>query len=206
MKSGRKGAILESSEAWVPKRGECEMSLLDSIVKMYPYAMVFDVESVGLHGEGFAVGYVVVDLATFSTEDENLFACSPIFASGTSEDFVWVQKNVPALGASCSNPIVVRYEFWNSWIEWSRRGAMLVADCGWPVEARFLRDCIADNPGERSEFGPYPLHDLASMMLMAGMYPLDNYPRLESELPVHNPLMDARQSARLMLECLAEID
>jgi hypothetical protein len=50
--------------------------------------------------------------------------------------------------------------------------------------------------------GPYPLVDVASVRLAAGLDPLGAYDRTAGELPVHNPLADARQSARLLLEAL----
>jgi molybdopterin/thiamine biosynthesis adenylyltransferase len=56
--------------------------------------MVFDVESVGLHGEGFAVAWVVV-----SSEGERLgegcMACDPDQCEGTNENRQWVTANVP---------------------------------------------------------------------------------------------------------------
>jgi hypothetical protein len=42
-------------------------------------------------------------------------------------------------------------------------------------------------------------------MLSAGMNPLATYDRTPSELPRHNPLADARQSARLLSEALARM-
>ena len=39
-------------------------------------------------------------------------------------------------------------------------------------------------------------------MLCAGMDPMATYDRLPAELPRHDPLADARQSARLLVEAL----
>lgn len=58
--------------------------------------MVFDVESIGLHGEGFAVAWVVV-----SREGERLgegcIACPQDLCDGTAESRLWVGENVPPL-------------------------------------------------------------------------------------------------------------
>jgi hypothetical protein len=72
----------------------------------------------------------------------------------------------------------------------------------WPVEAHFLSECVADRPQEREWQGPYPLLDVASVRLAAGLDPLATVDRLPSELPAHDPLADSRQSARLLVEAL----
>lgn len=166
--------------------------------------MVFDVESVGLHGEGFAVGWVVVD--SHGVEyDAMRFVCSPRWAKGTREGREWVAANLPPLTLTdyeTPTPVAVRAAFWQEWQHWKAQGAVLVADCAWPVEARFLAACVDDRPDEREWQGPYPLHELASFRLAAGLNPLGTADRLPSELPAHDPLADARQSARLLIEAL----
>jgi hypothetical protein len=82
---------------------------------------------------------------------------------------------------------------------------MAAADCAWPVEARFLARCVNDKPREREWQGPYPLMEIASYLEAAGMDPMKEYDRLPSELPKHNPLCDARQSARMLSMALARI-
>lgn len=164
--------------------------------------MVFDVESVGLHGEGFAVAWVVIDRSGKVIASAAYF-CNSGKAQGDSEGRVWVTKNVtvPYVGIKAC-PSHVRDEFWQSWLYAKERGAVLVADCCWPVEARFLAACVDDDPEARRCQGPYPLHDLALIRLAAGLDPLATCDRLPDELPAHNPLNDARQSARLLIEAL----
>lgn len=162
--------------------------------------MVFDVESVGLHGEGYAVGFVVIHRG--AEVDKGLYACPPASARGTPDDRAWLVENVPELGGDLLDPDQVRQMFWRKWMSWRDDGAVLAADCGWPVEARFLCSCIYANPEERKWLGPYPLIDVASVLLVAGMDPLATRERRPDELPVHDPVCDARQSARLMLESL----
>lgn len=169
--------------------------------------MVFDVESVGLHGEGFAVGWVVID-RDGKELDEGLFACSPDLARGDDGGRKWVSENVkinPDETVECDSPSDVRGEFWGYWGNWKARGAVLAADCCWPVEARFLAACVDDQPATRGWDGPYPLHDVASVRLAAGLEPLATVERLPAELPQHDPLADARQSARLLIEALDRI-
>lgn len=164
--------------------------------------MVFDVESIGLHGEGFAVGYVVIDRHGFRKAEE-LYACPPYNAQGSMEGRSWVGQNVPKMDATCHMPSEVRARFWADWLSWKEQGAVLVADCQWPVEARFLINCVDDDREHREWQGPYPLHELASFMVAAGMDPMATYERLPDE-PQHDPLGDARQSSRLLCRALLE--
>lgn len=163
--------------------------------------MVFDVESIGLHGEGWSVGWVVVD------EDGNELSCgqascSPDFACGKVDDRRWVRENCPMPTFTHDDPEGVRQAFWQAWLEEQRRGAMLVADCAWPVEARFLIACVEWDTNVRNWRGPYPLHEVATARMMAGLDPLGTETRLPRELPKHDALSDARQSARLWIEAL----
>jgi hypothetical protein len=163
--------------------------------------MVFDCESIGLHGETFAVGYVVI-----RSEGEELesacWACYPDEAKGNAEGRQWVKENIPLLDRTHTGPKYIRGDFWKAWLGWLNDGAVLCADCSWPVETRFLAACVDDNPSARQWEGPYPLYDLASLRLAAGFDPLAAEDRLPHELPVHNPLADALQSARLLVETL----
>lgn len=166
--------------------------------------MVMDVESVGLHGEAFAVGYVVIDEMGEEVGGA-LYACSPAAARGTVVSHTWVAENIPHLGDECSSPAEVRAKFWEDFKFWNEDNDLEVwADCGWPVEARFLIACIEDDHRWREWSGPYLLHEIASVMLAAKKDPLGTYERMVDETPAHDPLKDARQSARLLYEALNE--
>lgn len=164
--------------------------------------MVFDVESVGLHGEGFAIGFVVVN--SLGTElDHGLYSCHrEICSEGVPGDIQWVVKNVPQMLPNLAIPESVRSIFWEAWLAWKEKGATLWADCLWPVEARFLLNCVNDNKSDRNWQGPYPFHEIATALLCHGKDPLAKFPRLENEMPEHNPLCDSRQSARILIETL----
>jgi hypothetical protein len=165
--------------------------------------MVFDVESVGLHGEGYAVGWKVVDQDGKHVAGAQ-YACDPDRAKGDEASREWLSKNVPVprLGYNCPSPRAVRDEFWRAWEYAKKQGATLAADVPWPVEANFLSQCISDEPEQRSWAGPYPLLDVASVRLAAGLDPLATVERLPGELPVHDPYCDAMQSARLLIEAI----
>jgi len=164
--------------------------------------MVFDVESIGLHGEGFAVAWVVVNRAG-ERLGEGCLSCAPSDCAGTAESRLWVADNVPPLEVTSPTKQHLRNTFWHEWRRWADMGAVLVADCAWPVEANFLSACVKLNHDEREWQGPYPLHDLSSMLLALGSDPLAVTFRLEDEMPAHHPLMDARQSARQLITALS---
>lgn len=163
-------------------------------------AMVFDVESIGLHGDGYAVGYVVIQDG--KEVESGMFACPASKANGADSDRLWVYENIPQIAPDSPDPLAVRENFWCRWMEWKAKGALLAADCAWPVEARFLAACVDALPDERRFTGPYPLVEISTWMMAAGQDPMKTHTRLESELPQHNPLADARQSARLLMEAI----
>src|SRR4051812_24795346 len=97
--------------------------------------MVFDCESVGLHGETFAAGYVVIDGDGVEL-DAGRFACPETACKGDDAGRDGVRMNVPPFHETASESSRVRHDFWVKWHEWEAKGARLAADCCWPVEAR----------------------------------------------------------------------
>lgn len=168
---------------------------------------VFDVESIGLHGQGFAVGWVVVDIEGQEL-DRGYLSFSRDNAFGTLVNRKWVEENViPHLPDPVHTyPQNMRSAFWDKWLEWKAKGATLWADCAWPVEARFLADCVDDNTENREWEGPYPLHEISTILFVAGIDPTGKFPRLENEEPAHHPTCDARQSARILIEALSKLE
>lgn len=166
--------------------------------------LVFDVESVGLQGEGFAVGWVLLDKA--GTEiDSGYAACPSDAAAGTAADRKWIEKNiVPHLPQPMlATPRQVRDYFWNEvWMPLKNRDSVVsvFSDCGFPVETNFLSACVQDDLKARGWDAPYPMHEIGTVLLLADLDPTAHYDRLPNELPVHHPTADARQSARLLIQ------
>jgi hypothetical protein len=163
----------------------------------YSYYFVFDVESIGLHGEGFAAAYAVFDLQ--GNEIENaVFACDPNSAFGDDSDRQWVAKNVPKQVVNCESPMKVRAQFLNAWIGWSKRGAGCFADCVWPVEANFLSRAVAEKAaleGDEAKWaGPYPIVDIMTLAFARRSIEAQPVERDVEQLPVHDPLADVRYS------------
>jgi hypothetical protein len=167
-------------------------------------AFVFDVESIGLYGDGFAVAWTVQNSDGREFEHGVLVAPTAL-ARGANFDREWVVENVlPHLqDPNCADLATLRVRFWEKLQEWKAHGATIFAECLAPVEALFLAACVAEvSPTDPAAAwkGPYPFHDVASVMLAAGMDPLATYERRADELPAHHPLADARLSARLLRE------
>ena len=169
------------------------------------FLMVFDVESIGLHGEGFAVSWLVVDTHQGIWIDEQTHACNPSLASGTDADRLWVANNVPTIGANCASPAEVRSVFWHAWLRWREQSAWLAADAAWPVETNFLSACIRDVGSDAHFLGPYPLIDIDALAVATGHLRHAELARKADELPVHDPAADARFSARRLMTLLAAI-
>ncbi len=169
--------------------------------------MVFDVESVGLHGEGWAVGYMV--LIDEKTVDESWAYCNPGQASGAQAGRDWVAEHCPwgavgmhpavrsehglPAGRRFLNPVEVRRWFWERWLEQRAAGAELWADVPWPVEARFLAACVEDGL-DWSAHGP--------SALVAAEGGDVNLPAVTREAEAPYPLLDVRS----LVEAVAIMD
>lgn len=152
-----------------------------------------DCETNGLGGLAFAVAAVLTDKlgqAAIWT------GRSPI--SGEVDG--WVAANVlPAITDMSENladydALVKGWRAWYGQVRAAWPDVLVIGHVVWPVEARFLWDAHQDEPFS----GPYPLLDVAPLLLAAGHDPtsVDGY--LDANgLPKplgspHHPLYDAR--------------
>lgn len=179
------------------------------------FHMVIDVESVGLHGDAFAFGWVVIcengavekhpstGLRHHDSAKFDWRSCS-----GKRDGFEWVAKNIgaPAPSECLATRREVRERFWEAWTGWRNQGCLLWADVPWPVEARFLLECVGDyrHAGYISAelTAPYPLLDVNTLAASLGF---SEIPRIPEELPEHDPLNDAKHSARKLARCLQKL-
>jgi len=167
---------------------------------------VWDAESIGLYGESFAYGYVVIEpdgRGGYETMEEGGACCAPVNATGIHDDRMWVAENVKTDGLDeVLSTTTLRERFWETWQRWRGR-AVMVADCPVPVEADFLARCVRQgNVAKRAWEGAYPFLDVGSIRHAVGLSATESCERLPDEQPEHHPLMDARQSARLLIEAL----
>lgn len=139
---------------------------------------------------------------------------SPLDCS-TQQDVQWVTENVlshlPKNVIQARDVLGLVLDFWKDWrackarFESGNIPLTMVTDCPYPVESHFLRNAILAsdvNPSDLIKCSPYPVIDVASVLLARGWDPMGAYDRRPNEEPAHNPLSDARQSVRLMLDAL----
>jgi hypothetical protein len=100
----------------------------------------------------------------------------------------------------------MRSAFWE-WFKAAKEQAdYVLVDNGYPVEARFLIDCQDDNIDERYWDHPYPLLDLAGILLQVGEKPLTVRSKYAEErlgnqkVNRHNPRWDAWVSVQAALK------
>lgn len=173
---------------------------------------IWDAESVGLHGQTFAVAGGIYDIHGKAIQEfafHSYEVCEPAHHELEFSDRKWVAENVtrpPGSREGVNNDLIER--FMDEWRQAKddHPGIMMFVECGWPVEARFLREVIAYYQPHHNWDGPYPLHEIATLMLAAGMDPMATYDRTPEESPAHEPLADARLSARLLSEALHRLN
>ncbi len=178
--------------------------------------LTFDVETRGLYGDAFAFGYVVHN-SNGELCGEGIHVCPIDGVSGDMEGTgiteetatpLWVRENVlPHLPEpDCVNVYELRKRFGEVFYKYTRMAAdkgepfYLVSDVAYPCETGFLRQCRSLN----TDFSVYPLLDVSSVLLATGHDPVGYFGRLPEEMPAHNPLADAKQSARILHSVLKD--
>lgn len=126
----------------------------------------FDVESNGLHGEAFAVGGVVWTIGN-KIPDDTIYFAVPV-----DDPTDWVKANVlPDMKPPThTRAQYMRNAFWD-WLMQNKTDALVCGDVIYPVEARFLIACQNDDIAAREWDAPYPLYDVSSLLLAAGIDP-----------------------------------
>lgn len=179
------------------------------------FLLSLDAESWGVMGDIFWIGAVLYNEHGYDVDvfDEAVdpFTCSQAGLRDAppelhSRDRKWLMEHVfPRLEGRerylAGTTASLRSAFWE-WLQTVRaKGEVhLLADCGLCIESRLLVDAIKDKPERLSE-APWFVHDVATALHMHGRDPMGTYGRLANELPAHDPVCDARQTARLFAEC-----
>jgi hypothetical protein len=167
---------------------------------------IFDVESVGLYGEDFAVAWEVVrwdaQARSFTRLETHFLYTEEKWAEGLEPNHAWVRENVSYGGGTyVVSQYVLRELFWASWLSWKAQGAVACAEVPFPVEASFLRRCVENQLEAREWEAPYPLIDIRSITALC-RDEISHAQILPEEVPVHNPLCDVRHSTRQLREAL----
>lgn len=161
---------------------------------------LFDVESTSLHGEGFAVGAVVVDRQTGAIIDR----FELLSEEGEAKANEWVKENViPHLLSMDVVPTSreLRDRFYDYYMQWKDK-CDVYSDVNFPVETNFLSAIVADDPEGRQWNMPYPLLDVASFVDVN----IDRWEDSGSDnLIKHHPTHDAIVSSRCLIKRLPQI-
>ncbi len=159
-----------------------------------------DAEVDGLYGMAFAIAFTVRE------DGEEIYSWS-----GRSPDHEvsdgWVRENVlPALDGMAvthSSSIELEEAFWTEWMQ-HKEGCTVIAHCGSPVESGLFRRCVERDVTNRQWDAPFPLHDVATLLLMKGENPLsvDSFMKKHGIKPqfkgaAHHPMFDAVCAAQV---------
>lgn len=160
-----------------------------------------DCESDGLYGDIFAIG---VSVFLNGEEIDSFVGMSSLKEVSNP----WVVDNVlPHIKVSnvYDSKEDLREDFWKFWIS-HKNNAITIVDIGSPVESNLFRKCVEKDLDNRLFQGPYPLHEVATMLLANNIDPdIDRKSYTKDILNYtpsrHNPLDDARMSLATWLKC-----
>jgi hypothetical protein len=166
----------------------------------------FDVESNGLHGEAFAVGAVLVDAKGEVTEEFQARCPLP----GKIDPWV-VEHVLPPMKdmpQTHHDEPSMRADFWKWYLAAKAKADYVLACNPYPVEARFLIACQNDDMKHRYFEHPFPLLDLGTLYVKAGVRTGEQRDALVAEASAgeqnleHHPHFDAWVAARVALKLL----
>lgn len=170
--------------------------------------MIFDVESDGLFGEGFAVSAIILNIGV--GDSCKIVDCLNVKCSIQIKDD-WVRENVlPHLDYMETVYTVkeVRDRFYDFYKKYIYDLKHIYSDCNFPVETNFVSAMVMDNLQERQTEMPYPLEDICTrknrdinrkqhyIQKNAQYIVMDVATRMPQQ---HNPLWDCICSAYFLL-------
>jgi hypothetical protein len=178
------------------------------------YLMVLDVESNGLYGEGFAVATVIFDRSTGEIIKRHLITCpytTATLGATTKSNYEWVEVNVlpymPRANISTTCPKEMRdvwYSYYQLYTSRYSNDISIWGDCIYPVEANFLRQVTLDQMWEREWKMPYPIHEIATVRMLAGLHPTASYNLPTNEQ--HNPVAECSYIVHQLDKWLTQIN
>lgn len=163
-----------------------------------------DAKSIGLWGDIFYFGSIIKNIEGNEEKGNWRTWCSIDDACGRSVDMQWSQPYRDSLpkGKDCKSPKDLVKDTW-TWIKLAKEAeASFISWCPFPVDYRAIRNAVAEKPSTRPLKGIYPIHDLATVLYLAGKDPVGTYPRLEGEEKHGDPRGAARMAVRLLFECI----
>ena len=119
-----------------------------------------------MYGKFLSIAALAIDENGTETE---FYASVSVLESEIETE--WVKENVYPFLSDSYVKYNTEYElleaFWKFWIE-HKSSAECVAYVPYPVEARLFTKCVMNNVSERTFEGPFPLHDLSTLLISNG--------------------------------------
>lgn len=167
-----------------------------------------DAEVNGLYGPTFAIAATVRENGR---EVAGFIGRCPI--EGAVDGFL-AEKVLPQLeGMEVTHGSVEELEeaFWAFWRQ-NAEGSTVIAHCGSPVESGLFRRCVERRLEERAFQGPFPLHEVGTLLEALGEDPtsVDSYVRKYGlEVPfkgtTHHPTYDSVVAAVVWEHAMARL-
>lgn len=157
------------------------------------YVFIVDGETDGLYGEIFAYAAIVADINTGEIVDS-----IGIYANNIKIESKFVIDNIlpvivskgMSISRSITNETELMQTFWRFYNKY-REESIVIADFAAPVEARMFYVAVTKNKPIREFKAPYPLHELATMLLLNGLDPdMNRDSFMEDKMYKHNPYVD----------------
>jgi len=157
-----------------------------------------DAETDGLYGKSFAISAIVYENEIEVDRFEGRIPDRLVFDGWVIENVLPKLADMPINYKSSKS---LEEGFWAFWMK-HKEGAECIAHCGSPVESGLYRRCIQRDLAARQFHGPYPLHEVGTLLQVKGYNAasVDEYLKLkELEVPfdgsAHHPTYDAMAAA-----------
>lgn len=173
----------------------------ENVSNKIKYIFIVDAECDGLYGEIFSIGALVADIRTM--EPVLKFNLTSTYGmERVKQDFV-KEHVIPAIKADntmvfVEKPITKLLDYFWIFYEAVRESSIVIADFGAPVEARLFSQCITDD-ADREFKGPYPLHELGTILLLNNIDPdfcRDSY--YDDITLKHSPYFDCLATLKIL--------
>ena len=145
----------------------------DNVSHEVKYIFIVDAECDGLYGEIFSIGCIAADINTLEPVLKFNLTSVPGMEH-VKQDFV-KENVIPAIRRDetmvfVEKPVSKLLEYFWIFYNTVRESSIVIADFGAPVEARLFSQCITDD-ADREFKGPYPLHELGTILLLNNIDP-----------------------------------
>lgn len=170
-----------------------------------PFIFSLHAKSAGAFGDTTAVGWIVINGENKRLE-EGYLTCSLDKAKSSREDKLKINSLILSQlqpTKICKSTEDLIKEFYYTWIVIKNKYPQIhvIGSGHCPIETRFFAKAIKKHSLKPLKESPLPFHELKTALLIAGM-DLANYPRFDTELPMHHPFSDSAYSARLFHEAI----